>query len=459
MPSFSFAQTFAGGVGHSLAVCKDGIVKICGWNLSGQLGDSTLPDTAVPMQINSLSGIISVAAGGSFSFALKNDGTVWAWGRNYGGELGDGTTSTTGCKCKPPVQVIGLSGVIAIDASGHALALKNDGTVWAWGYNLFGELGDSTTVNKSSPVQVKVLTGIIAIEAGASHSLALKNDGTVWAWGRNDNGQLGDGTTIDRWTPVKVDSLTSIMAIDAGANHSLALKNDSTVWVWGANATGQFGNGTNTNSFVPIQVNSGILAISGGNTFSLFIKKDSTVWSCGENTEGELGDGTTTDRWTPVKVNSLTNVIAIAASTHYHCLAMKSDSTLWAWGYGQYGQLGNGIFYPTGCGCMPTPVQVIGGVCPNTAAVNEIEEENNIAVYPNPANENFTIKSSAQISSVEIVNVLGEKVYSTIEPSNHLTIDSSTSLTINLSNQPQRIYFLQINTIEKIYTAKIIIQH
>ncbi|MBI3500578.1 MAG: T9SS type A sorting domain-containing protein [Bacteroidetes bacterium] len=456
--TFSFAQNkvIAGGGLHSLAVCSDGIVRVWGANYNGQLGDSTLPNTAVPMQINSLSGIISVAAGACHSLALKNDGTVWAWGRNQVGQLGDGTTNTNACQCKGVVQVSGLSGIIAIDAANHhSHALKNDGTVWSWGLNTFGQLGDSTTINKSSPVQVKGLTGIIAIATGNAYSLAVKNDGTVWAWGLNNNGQLGDGTTIDKWTPVLVSSLTGITAIAAGTVYSIALKNDGTVWAWGNNLSGAFGNGTNTNSSVPIQVNTGISAIAAGSyDYSLFLKKDSTVWACGDNTEGQLGDGTTTNRWNPVQSGSLNSIIAIAAGDLYHSLAMKKDSTLWAWGYNVEGGLGDGTFSTTGCGCKPSPVQVIGGVCTNTAGVNEIAEQENILLYPNPTNGVFTVSGlRSTIFGLNIYNIMGEKVTRSVIP------NAVRNLTIDISNQANGIYFLQVNTIEKIYTAKIIIQH
>ena len=118
----------------------------------------------------------------------------------------------------------------------HSLALKSDGTVWAWGYNGCGQLGDGSTTNRLTPVQVSGLTGVVAIAGGGSHSLALKSDGTVWAWGCNDYGQLGDGTTTNRLTPVQVSGLTGVVAIAGGGAHSLALKSDGTVWAWGATA-------------------------------------------------------------------------------------------------------------------------------------------------------------------------------------------------------------------------------
>ena len=191
------------------------------------------------MQVGGLSGVAAIAAGGRHTVVLKNDGTVWAWGNNSDGQLGDGTAINR----KTPVQVSGLGGVTTAAAgSSYTVVLKNDGTVWAWGYNNSGQLGDGTTTNRKTPVQASGLGGVTAIAAGG-HTVALKNDGTVWAWGYNNSGQLGDGTTTNRKTPVQVGGLSGIAAIASGNEHTVALKNDGTVWTWGDNYDGQLGNG------------------------------------------------------------------------------------------------------------------------------------------------------------------------------------------------------------------------
>jgi hypothetical protein len=223
--------------------------------------------------------------------------------------------------------------------------LKNDGTVWAWGYNNYGQLGNGTYSNSNVPVQVSGLTGVTAIAWGWWHSLALKNDGTVWAWGYNKQGQLGDGTKTDSNVPVQVSGLTGVTAIAGSWKHSLALKNDGTVWAWGYNGDGQLGNGTNTNSNVPVQVSglAGITAIAGGYQHSLALKNDGTVWAWGYNGDGQLGNGTNTNSNVPVPVSGLTGITAIAGGG-YHSLALKSDGAVWAWGENYSGQLGNGAW-------------------------------------------------------------------------------------------------------------------
>jgi len=220
----------AGGYWHSLALRSDGTVWSWGSNMHGTLGDgnaSVVEPRTTPGQIIGLDDIISVSAGADHSLAIKADRTLWAWGRNSSAQIGTGTTSAN----EPtPIQV--LTNVIAA-AGGywHSLALRSDGTVWAWGDNEWGQLGDGTApVDQPSPVPVSELTGIIAISAGFSHSIALKSDGTVWAWGRDNVGQLGDDVaSVNQPTPVPVAFLTDIIAIAAGGYHNLALQSDGTV--------------------------------------------------------------------------------------------------------------------------------------------------------------------------------------------------------------------------------------
>ncbi|MFL5352545.1 PKD domain-containing protein [Archangium sp.] len=292
-------------------------------------------------------------AGDDHTVMLKPDGTVWAWGYNGYGQLGDGTTGYRGT----PSQVPGLSNIISIAAgSNQTLALKQDGTVWSWGSNVNGQLGDGTSTSRASPVQVTGLSNITAISAGGVHSLALKQDGTLWAWGANGQGQLGDGTTNYRASPIKVPGLSNITALSAGYLHSLALKQDGTLWAWGYNQYGPLGDGTTTNRSSPVQVSglSNIIAISAGTSHSVALKQDGTVWAWGYNSYGQLGDGTTTNRSSPVQVPGLSNIIALTAG-NYHSLALKQDGNLWAWGYNVTGQLGDGTTTQ-----RTSPVQVSG---------------------------------------------------------------------------------------------------
>jgi|SRR5215217_1736492 len=201
-----------------------------GWNGNGQLGNGTTTHhSSTPVEVSDLVGVRDTAAGHSCSLALKDDGTVWAWGRNDAGQLGNGTTtdSSTPVEVKDLNDPSGyLSGVQAIAAHDnfYSLALKDDGTLWAWGLNRAGQLGDGTTTSSNTPVQVSNLDGVKDIAGGFLCSLALKDDGTVWAWGSNTRGQLGNGTTTNISTPVQVSEVGGVIAIAASGGHSLAIQ-------------------------------------------------------------------------------------------------------------------------------------------------------------------------------------------------------------------------------------------
>ncbi|HEY5893493.1 MAG TPA: Ig-like domain-containing protein, partial [Chthoniobacterales bacterium] len=177
--------------------------------------------------------------------------------------------------------------------SGHSLALKSDGSVWAWGANGSGQLGNSTPVRSVVPVQVNGWADVIAVVAGDYHSMVLKADGSVWAWGSNGSGQLGSNTTTGSVTPVQVNGLTNVVAVAAGSSHSLASKSDGSVWAWGANWSGQLGNNTTTESPTPIQVSivGGVSKIAAGSSHTIVLKEDGTLTSWGDGSFGQLGIG------------------------------------------------------------------------------------------------------------------------------------------------------------------------
>ena len=313
-----------------------------GRNQYGQIGDGTQTQRHTRVQV--LTGVAALAGGDAHSLALKSDGTVWGWGYNASGQVGDGTGGYYPAMQKNPVQVSGSLRATAVAASGsHSLALKYEGTVWGWGSNGTGQIGDGSSTNRLTPVQTLGINGVTAVAAAAQHSLALKSDGTVRAWGYNMNGELGDGTQTGRTTPVQVSGLTGVRAIGGGGFHSLAAKSDGTAWAWGRNTYGELGDGSTTRRLLPVPVSgiTGVIAVAGGYDHSLALKSDGTVWAWGYNFYGQLGDGSTTTRLTPVQVEGLTGVTAIAAGRN-HNLALKSDGTVWAWGSSSNGQVGDG---------------------------------------------------------------------------------------------------------------------
>ena len=281
----------------------------------------------------------SIITGEDHLLALTPTGTVWAWGHNGYGQLGDGTTFHR----LMPVQLTGLSAVIGGAAgAAHTLALKDDGTVWAWGSNQHGQLGDGTTTDRTSLVPVSTLTDVVSLRCGKLHSLALRSDGTLWTWGDNQDGQLGDGTTQDRTTPAQLVGLDHVIAMAAGYAHSLALTTDGTVWTWGDNQYGQLGDSTTNDHATPVPITglSPVIAIAAGAFHSLAVQADGSVFGWGRNNWGQLGDGTRIDRSSPVLVQTLADVTHLAAG-FYHSLALTADGLVFAWGDKTFGQLGN----------------------------------------------------------------------------------------------------------------------
>ena len=341
-------SVIAAGENHSLAVKSDGTVWVWGCNGHGQLANGSITGKGIiPAQARNLDSVIAVAAGHRHSLALKSDGTVWTWGLNDRGQLGDGSTANRRLE---PVQTYNLNGVVAVAGSRqHSLALKSDGTVWAWGCNGQGQLGDGgpmkegrNSVKKHEPVQTHNLSGVVAIAAGFTHSLALKSDGTVWAWGGGNN------------TPAQVQNLNDVVSIATSRSHSLALKSDGTVWAWGANYRGQLGDDSTIGRGTPVQVHNlnNVVAVAAGHEHSLAVKSDGTVWAWGYNVSGQLGNDSNISRGVPTQVRNLNGIVAVAGGCE-HSLALKSDGTVWSWGRGSKGQLGNGVVNKY------TPAQVI----------------------------------------------------------------------------------------------------
>ncbi|CAH1202544.1 hypothetical protein PAECIP111893_01827 [Paenibacillus plantiphilus] len=297
-----------------------------------------------------------ISAGPNNSFGIKDDGTLWGWGDNLSGQLGLGPERMNDTQRKLPVLVEGIQEVEEVSAGlEHTISLKQDGTVWAWGNNDYGQLGIGTHTLKTLPEQVTSLSGVAAVAAGNNYSIALKSDGTVWSWGANDSGQLGDGTTTNRSIPVQVSGISSVVAISAGETHTIAIKSDGTVWNWGDNAFGQIGNGTTINTSIPVQVLgiSDVTKIAAGNSHSIAVKRDGTVWAWGNNDNGKLGNGTTTDTSMPVQVNGLHSIRTVSAGES-HSVAVNSDGEVWAWGVNGSGQLGDGTTIN-----RSSPVQVL----------------------------------------------------------------------------------------------------
>ena len=332
-----------------------------GSNAGGELGNGTTADSYSPVPAVGLPGPARQVAAGYFtSAALLADGTVWAWGDDGSGVLGNGVTGGT---VTTPRQVPGLSAVTQITLGiGDAYALRSDGTVWAWGFNQSGQLGIGNTLNIYQPVQVSGLTGVTQVSAGTGYVLARRSDGTVWAWGANSSGQLGDGTTTTRLVPGRVPGLTGITQVTA-AFASFAVRSDGTLFTWGDNSEGEQGRGTSggftvTPATVPGLTGVTRVATNGESTLAV-AGSARTVWAWGMNNCGQFGDGTTVSRTSPEQT-ALAGAAQVAIGISGGGAAIRPDGTLLTWGCNGFGQLGDGS--ANQFEVPPAPVRSLAGV-------------------------------------------------------------------------------------------------
>jgi alpha-tubulin suppressor-like RCC1 family protein len=285
----------ASGTAFGYALLSDGTVRAWGNNTTGDLGNGTTTAVRAPVQVSGLTSVTQVTAGNGFGLAVRG-GTVMAWGDNSFGQLGDDNHNVH----TTPTQVPGLTRitqVVAGEAASYALA--SDGTVWAWGANFAGQLGDGTNTGRSAPAKVPGLTAVTALSAGTDgdHVLALRSDHTVWAWGSNNFGQLGDGTTTGRSVPAQIAGLTGITQIAAGVYSGLALDSTGAVRAWGANDSGQLGDGTTTAHLTPVGTGlTGVAKLVSGGVVGGAVRANGTVLVWGANTAnfqvpGTLGIG------------------------------------------------------------------------------------------------------------------------------------------------------------------------
>lgn len=330
-----------------------------GYNGSGRLGDNTTANKSSPVSVVGITDWCQVSSLSAHNLGIRASGAAWAWGSNTCGQLGTGDLISR----SSPVSVVGgFKDWCQVSAGAtHSTGLRANGTIWSWGCGGFGVLGNNSITNRSSPVSiVGGFTDWCQVSTNAFHTLALRSNGTAWAWGANSGGRLGDNSITSRSSPVSVvGGFTDWCQIAAARFHSLGVRTNGTAWAWGYNTCGRLGDGTVVNSSSPVSVVGGFTdwcQVSGGIYNSVGVRTNGTAWTWGVNSTGQLGDNTVVDKSSPVSVvGGFTDWCFVRAGwKHNH--GIRTNGTLWTWGCNTFGELGDGTTTT-----RSSPVSVVGG--------------------------------------------------------------------------------------------------
>ena len=375
-----------------------------------------------------------VSLGEHHSGAITEDGSLWMWGWNINGQLGDGTTEEK----HTPVKVMENVKMISLGEY-HSGAIKEDGSLWMWGYNVCGQLGDGTTEEKEKLIPVKVMENVKSVGLGDFYSGAIKEDGSLWMWGYNGYGQLGDGTNESKDIPVKI--MENVKNVSFSDDHSGAIKEDGSLWMWGDNGYGQLGDGTNgtyaARKHSPVKVMENVKEISLGNAHSGAIKEDGSLWMWGGNNKGQLGDGTNEDKNTPVKImENVKNVnLGVLCSG-----AITEDGNLWMWGANDKGQLGDGTNEDKN-----TPVKFMENVKSVNLGAHDsgvIKEDGSLWMWGD--NDFGQLGNGTIVDSMYPINITGQfnqtQQLNTAEPTTGIALQSTTPTTSFKNLNPNGIY-------------------
>ncbi|WP_395052006.1 T9SS type A sorting domain-containing protein [Flavobacterium sp.] len=424
-------QSVKQGAYHGIGLKADGTLWFWGNNSNGQFGDGfTSFNNVYPLQIGNASNWQEIFVGANSSYGIKTNRTLWAWGNNVAAELGDGTLIDK----LVPTQIGTATNWLTISPSAqgnHVLGLKTNGTIWSWGRNSSGQLGNGTVGTNYNlvPTQIGIGTTWSKIAAGYYSSYAIKSDGTLWAWGTNNFAELGIGNFNEVTTPTQIGTDTNWQTVISGSGHTIAKKTNGTYWIWGVNTDGALGNGTTSNSSSPIQFSAATIwkDFGLGNGHTIGIKLDGTLWAWGSNFAYNLGNGSTVRELSPIQIGTASNWDKILTS-YASNLAIKNDGTMLAWGNNSSGQLANGSILTS-----VTPAVIN---CPISLAVNQNETNQVFKLYPNPVIDFLNIENVEKIDQISIVTMLGQEIKIINNPENK----------IDVSNLEKGVYVLKIKT-------------
>jgi alpha-tubulin suppressor-like RCC1 family protein len=353
-------KTTYGGFWKPIKTDYSSKVWTWGSNACGQLGNNTVVALSSPVSVvGSFTDWCQVSAGCRMTVAVRSNGTIWTWGCNNGGELGDNTIVS---KSSPVSVVGGFTDWCQVSASEHTTAgVRSNSTLWTWGTNAAGKLGDNTTLNKSSPISVVGgFTDWCQVSAGIIHTMAVRSNGTIWSWGCGACGLLGNNSTVNRSSPVSVvGGFTDWCQVSAGTGHTVAVRTNGTIWSWGCATNGRLGDNTTACKSSPVSVVGGFTdwcQVSAGDIHSAAVRTNGTVWTWGQNPAGQLGDNTIANKSSPVSVvGGFTDWCQVSA-IYRHTAAVRTNGTIWTWGSSTAGQLGDNTTIN-----KSSPVSVVGG--------------------------------------------------------------------------------------------------
>ena len=446
--SYSQCNTLiSSGHRHTILLKDNGIVQTWGYDLSGfgVLGLGNNLNVTTPTQVGTSLNNGKIFTGNYNTFIIKTNGTLWATGNNEEGQLGNGSYGS-GNVSNIFIQIGTETNWKTISPSAaHTLGIKNDGTLWAWGSNQQGKLGDGTFTNRYTPIQIGTDTNWKEVASGLQYSVAIKTDGTLWVWGLN-NANMGGSSLIPR--QIGIDTDWKEISTDAAGLHTLALKNNGKLYAFGktwSGGNGALGLGSTilvANTPMQIGLDSDWQSISAGFNNSFAIKTNGTLWGWGQNDLGQLGDGTQIDKLTPTQIGLQSDWMLVSAGQR-HTVALKSNGDLYTWGDNSLGQLGNGNYSST-----ITPLFI--NSC--TLSLNEFATEK-FVVYPNPVKNNITIEfnTKCKYSSIEIIDSIGRIVM--IKDSTEMD-----KITLDVSQLTNGIYIVVVKDNYQIILSKKLIK-
>lgn len=452
----------SGGGEFSIALRSDGTLWSWGRNYSGQLGIKAAGNQLVPVKIGNDSNWADIEAGANHCIALKSDGTLWVWGDNRYGQLGVGSTTTN---AESPVKVGSDDDWKSLAVGNNtSFAIKTNGSLWGWGSNWYGTVGNNTSTNNQFlPTQIGNETNWRRISVGVDHTMAIKTDGTLWAWGNNDYGQLGNGKITPSGLPIQIGTDNDWDDIGAGFGFSIGMKKNRSIWSWGAGSGWQLGQPDSTTYYNPNQVGTDTnwRKIAVGTSHVFAITMDSALYRWGVNSHWMLGSNMQFVKQ-PTRLGSENNwhdimtadpSISSLEAAGYHAFGFKgSNEVLCVIGANSFGQLGiNSKLDSKEFVCSVNANGLI-----TSTLINSKELANQITIFPNPSEGTFNIllpeNKHQEPIKIRFINATGQTVIS------ESAIPAVSNIQFDLQKYPKGIYLMEINLDQNRVLKKIVLR-